>query len=564
MDALKAQFERIRQQLAALTATQKMLVVALIAVMVLTMLYWGRYAGNAEMVSLLGDQTLAEDDIGPIVQQLKLQDIPYRVDTGNKVMVPTERQNEILATLMFARALPSDTHSAFETMSKTLNPFTGNTEREAAYTQATATELSSLIGRFPGVTYAHVVINSKNEIRIEDSIPPSASVFVSTRSDPEHIKQLVRACADGVAHAVSGLTPGQISVIVNGAPMKVPDTDNDVATDAQDLRKAREAELEQKIRGEFRYIEGLTVSVNCDVDMRDVREETQTFDKNKTLNLQETDKTTKEDTQTSSPVSHEPGASPNTGIAGTNGSISLDGSSAGGAAPQNTISKETEDSTNHIFPASTNTHVHTPAGKDSVQSATVRVPMSYFASAYKLKTHKSGDPAEADLAAFSSAEMTSIRDGVKNIIGLKSDADLSVDSYADVPVDLAMATGPSTPAATLTTVSGHAREIGVAVLAVVSLLMMAMMVRKSTPPPLVMPSVGQGTAAAAAARAEMNSLGSGESVAGEVGAGGSTLDGMEMDEDAVRTQQMLDQVSTMVKENPDGAAALVKRWLSRV
>jgi len=36
------------------------------------------------------------------------------------------------------------------------------------------------------------------------------------------------------------------------------------------------------------------------------------------------------------------------------------------------------------------------------------------------------------------------------------------------------------------------------------------------------------------------------------------------DEDAVRTQQVLVQVSAMVKENPDGAATLVKRWLSKV
>ena len=28
-------------------------------------------------------------------------------------------------------------------------------------------------------------------------------------------------------------------------------------------------------------------------------------------------------------------------------------------------------------------------------------------------------------------------------------------------------------------------------------------------------------------------------------------------------EQMLDQVSTLVKDNPDGAAALVKRWLNR-
>src|ERR1700733_14997234 len=121
MDAFKAQFERIRQQLAALTATQKMLVTALVAVMVLTMLYWGRYASNAEMVSVLGDQALTEEDIGPIVNQLESQNIPYKVDSG-KVLVPTERKSEILASLMFNRLLPSDTHNAFESISKTLNP----------------------------------------------------------------------------------------------------------------------------------------------------------------------------------------------------------------------------------------------------------------------------------------------------------------------------------------------------------------------------------------------------------------------------------------------------------
>ena len=39
-----------------------------------------------------------------------------------------------------------------------------------------------------------------------------------------------------------------------------------------------------------------------------------------------------------------------------------------------------------------------------------------------------------------------------------------------------------------------------------------------------------------------------------------------MDDDAVRTQQVLEQVSSMVKENPDGAAnageALVKQAMS--
>jgi flagellar biosynthesis/type III secretory pathway M-ring protein FliF/YscJ len=38
---------------------------------------------------------------------------------------------------------------------------------------------------------------------------------------------------------------------------------------------------------------------------------------------------------------------------------------------------------------------------------------------------------------------------------------------------------------------------------------------------------------------------------------------MELDEDALRAQQMVEQVKTMVSENPDAAANLVKRWLNR-
>jgi flagellar biosynthesis/type III secretory pathway M-ring protein FliF/YscJ len=55
----------------------------------------------------------------------------------------------------------------------------------------------------------------------------------------------------------------------------------------------------------------------------------------------------------------------------------------------------------------------------------------------------------------------------------------------------------------------------------------------------------------------------GEDLAGEVGEGNALLDGMELDDDAVRAQQMIGQVSSMVKENPDAAAQLVKRWLDR-
>jgi len=54
-----------------------------------------------------------------------------------------------------------------------------------------------------------------------------------------------------------------------------------------------------------------------------------------------------------------------------------------------------------------------------------------------------------------------------------------------------------------------------------------------------------------------------EALAGEVTEGNPLLDAMELDEEAVKTQQMLDQVSTLVAQNPDAAASIVKRWLNR-
>jgi flagellar biosynthesis/type III secretory pathway M-ring protein FliF/YscJ len=63
--------------------------------------------------------------------------------------------------------------------------------------------------------------------------------------------------------------------------------------------------------------------------------------------------------------------------------------------------------------------------------------------------------------------------------------------------------------------------------------------------------------------APTNRLHSDAPVAGEVSEGDKTMEGMELDDEAVRTQQVIEQVSNMVSENPDAAANLVKRWLNR-
>jgi flagellar biosynthesis/type III secretory pathway M-ring protein FliF/YscJ len=113
---------------------------------------------------------------------------------------------------------------------------------------------------------------------------------------------------------------------------------------------------------------------------------------------------------------------------------------------------------------------------------------------------------------------------------------------------------------------GHIREAVLGVLALVSLFMVSMVVKKGTPAPAVaFAAGGGGSSASPGAPGAPNSslIDVGGEVVGEVGTAVTTLDGMELDDEALRTQQMLDQVSSLVKENPDSAATLVKRWLNR-
>jgi flagellar biosynthesis/type III secretory pathway M-ring protein FliF/YscJ len=558
MDAFKAQFERIKQQLSALTSTQKMLVAALVAVMVMTMLYWGKYAGNAEMVPVL-DQALTPEEIGPIDRQLQLSGITHTVDT-DKVLVPADQKLQIFADLMLAEALPQDTHSAFETMSKQLNPFSMSSERDATYNRATEMVLSQMIGHWKGVASARVVINPKTERHIEGSIMPSATVDIKSKGSIDDPKHLARAAADGIAGAVSGLLPSHISVIIDTVSYKLPDTDSLAGTmDQMEYKEKCEKYLEERIHAVF-PIPDLTVNVNCAIDVSTTHEDSIKYGDKKDLVSAPVETTSHaEETNSSPSAPRDPGAGANTG--GSNGTISVDSSSStgGGEITSSTTSDETSKLSNYL--STTKTVKDSPAGQDTVLSATVRVPLSYITAAFNRAHPTVKDPSEAEIQKFTSQKLATITQGVKTIVGLKTDSDISVDTYEDFPTDLLMAPQASVPSATLSTVGGHAKEIALGVLAIVSLFLMASMVRKATPATIVMPQFA-GSGGPVTVGSDGNSATGGESVT-EVGGADATLDGMELNDEDVRTQQMLDQVSTMVKENPDSAAALVKRWLTR-
>lgn len=555
MDALKAQLAKLQQQFAALNASQRMLVGTLVAVMALTLLYWSKYAGSPDMVPVL-DSALTSDQIGRIDNALDSRGIKHSV-VGGKVLVPADQKAEAVANLMYAEALPDDKTSAFEEMSKQLTIFSSPSDHEDNHVMALQETLDDVIRHMDGVRDATVIINAKNDRRIEDSIPPSASVFVTTRGGVDNPKMLARAIAKGVAGTVSGLKQENVVVTIDDRQYPTSDSTNGLSgdDDLMEIQQRSEARVADKIRTQLLgFIPNLHVAVTCDVENRTMTQHKVSYDKTGSLSMPTEEKSSSVDTTGGASNAGEPGV-------GANTSASIPTPTSVGASTGATSSTSDSTTDNQNAFGSTTDNIATPAGKDKVVSATVLIPRSYFVATYKISNDTKGKaPDEAVLQTFANAQLTDLKTKVMTSIGLTSSDALSMGMYTDVgSVDPASASiAPSS--ATLALVASHGKEIGLGVLAVVSLFMMSSMVRKSAVAPALTLAgeTGTGTSPFGA-----GSLPRGADLLTEASASAATLDGVEMDEDSLRTQQLLEQVSSMVKQNPDNAAALVKRWMSR-
>ncbi len=550
MDLFKSQLDRIQKQLSALTPSQKMLTAAMVAIMVMTLVWWGRYAGEPEMEALL-PQAISQDELPRVEMALDARGIKHSM-SGDRLMVPADRKVEAVASLMYAHALPRNAKDGFDDVMKNINPFMSTSQSDKVWNRGKELTVSQIIREFPDVAEAHVMIDPTREVRIGGGVDPSATVTISTRTGAKVSQQLVDAAADVVQGAQSSLPRSKIKVVVDGFPRRVrqDDAGNGMfPDDQQELIQRAELRLEDKIKNHLSYISGLMVSVTVKLNTTREVVDQKTFDpKNAISKETELHSKTSETTGGSGPGA-EPGVAANAGL-------SVSGNPAPAASGANNTTEETTTKIQNYVGAS-EIHRSTPAGDSTPVAAAVRVPLGYFAAMYMRENPTAKDPTEKQMRGLIDQQLPTIRADVLKCTGLKLDNDVAVETYFD-PTPMVAAPQTVTAGMSMALLNGgHLKEVILGALALISLFMVSMMVKKGTPVPVV------AVAAAATPAGPTPVLDAANELAGEVGSGSNTLDGMELDDDAIRTQQMLEQVSDLVKENPESAASLVKRWLNR-
>ena len=574
MDAIRQQLLRVQQQLDGLSASQKMLTASLVAIMVMTVAWWARTAGSPEMEPLL-DQPMAVEDLSRIKGYLAGRNIAYRIE-GDRVMLPADKRFEAWVDLGALQMLPKDTSDGFDKAIEKMSPWDPQSKTRAFLDRGKEQMLARVVGSFPDVQSADVLLNTQQERKVGGDLKPSASVRIRMARGHEADNGVVKAAADFVANAVSGLELSNIAVIVNGVSRRVPGASASGgaggfdAGEMTERQNAVEARFAQKIQDQLFFIPGVRATVTVRMNTRSTNTTSERVEDVK----QSESETLGETEETSAPLvalPPEPGVVPNAGLA-----IPAAGPIAGEGAR---TSRERTESRYDNFPSIVKEQVVEAPGEATPIGAAVRVPRSYLVKAWRAEGDRPADavPTPEEMRQIALAQTDAIRSEVVSCTGMADRSAVSVLLYTEIAPDDAdpPAVEASAVAGVVGVVGGYGKELVLGAFVAASLVMVTLIARRPLDAGATSGVVGGDLELAAAAAAVSGSGlanlgglgGRGGALAdeqyAELGEQGDLMTAQEIDDDAARSHQVVEQVATLVKENPEAAATLVKRWMAR-
>jgi flagellar biosynthesis/type III secretory pathway M-ring protein FliF/YscJ len=557
-------FERLRQlvhtvqtQLGLLTVSQRVAIGLCAAIVVGSLMWLMQWTTAPELVPLVGHDFTYEE-LNAAEEALRAAGVTHRVQ-GMRLYVREPDHANVKRILYSAQALPQERLFDMEAVIKDPNPFQSPEARSYAQNYAKGNELAKIIATYPAVRKASVLINPSSKRRLGgESDVPTASVVVGLAPGRDLTPEMVEGFAKLVSGAVAGLKPHNVNVsnAGTGETFNVPRPEDAVTFDYLRVVQKHEAHLQQKILRKLADIPGVRVAVTVELDAsKKVRQSTK----------YEPAQVKSEVAQTS-----EQGSTEEPAESGTQANIGTAIASGGG----NSKSATEETTTDYYEPRLSETEtIEQPPFMFKRATATVGLPRSFLVGVFKAKYPDSAPPKEDDsqFTALRDEEVARVKASVERIVMAKAPADVQVDVYPDMtwsekggawseaPVEAQVAAqGAAESMDPMSMARTYGPQVGLALLALTSLMMMMKVARKSTqeltsvipkedlPPP------------------EEPILTVDAHPVGQVEVSESLLTGREIDDLTLRYEEIAGEVSKMVEADPAGAADLIRRWAQEV
>lgn len=553
----------IGEQLSKLTPTARLLIGASAVIVVMGLLLVSLWASTPSWQEIYqGAEASVKQEA---VTLLRAKGIEASLDGQGRLMVSPADGPLARGVLAEGGVLPANGAILFANLTEHMKWTNPREMNQQIVRMALQGELERTIANFPSMRSARVFLDVPEPTGIGmASRSPTASVSVTTADGTPVTQSQVDAVARLVSRAVSGLGLRDISVIdASNSRYMTPRGDDDaVATTYLEHQTKVERQFEQKIRGLLAHIPGVSVAVTAAVDVKRVesREERFLGDGEGTVSALAESQSSSE-SQRSADRGAEPGVRPNTGA---------DITAVRQAGPELEISDGTERFDTRFGSAVTSTV--DPRGMATAVSISVQIPRGYIASLLA-PAGGEGEAAAPDEAAVD-ARFESERERIASLIephlpvvagdeGVRRSGEVVVGLMSVDPPMLLAASGAGAGGGAFGFIapSGGGAGLGVplieqgllVVLAGVALGMMLLMVRKATRK-VEMPTPAELVGIPPA----LDGL---SDVVGEADESQPPMEGIEIDEDQMKSARLLEQVSDLVGERPDLAARLLSRWV---
>lgn len=552
MQWLRDQLDTVRRRMGGLDATAKLLVGALLVVMVMSLFLVAQYSGKADLVALAVTAT-AQDDAKRFLVERGYE---YSVDAG-KIMVPAERHGAIISQ-MGERGIGGGDAIDFNALIALDNPFETMRQSDQKKLVALQNVLSRTISGFKGVKVATVFIAPRPSQGLgATTVAQSASVHLTMRGGEVLTQSQVDAIAALVAGTQSGLKSENVK-ITDGESERRPRGGRDrMASENLEHQIHVGDAVRDRIQVLMGNIPGVLVSVNPQVITKTLQATETKFGEGVSAPTSES----RTETQSRGAALMEtPGARPNIGM-------SLPDSRGG-----STASTEKQDTRFATRIPETQKSEFDPTGYAVKIDVGVAVPWSYFRRVWEMNARRAAGSADPATLVPDEAAIIKVRDEeiarfkilletqiTTDAIATSKKGSVEVTWYYDFDAQSTSSLGGSGAAIieAITPGSGGGsllKTIALGALALVSLGMMLMMVRKAAERP-EMPSASE--LAGVPPTLETDDV----DVLGEAEESTPPMEGVELDDRSLQGQQMLAQLNDIVKNQPLETAALLKRWM---
>lgn len=398
---------------------QRLVIAVSIVVVIAFLVFLALYKSSSSAGANSGYAVLVQDigvgDSAAIVAKLEQNGIPYQLENERTILVPQEHLYQ-QRMMIASEGLIKDRGTGFELFD---NQQFGATSKEmdVKFQRAIEGELARTISALEPVEKAVVHIAfPKESVFTERQVPPTASVTVTLKS------KLVRKQIDGikniVAAAVPRLTLDNVHIIdQKGTPLDLQENyENELLKEIENFRKARVAELEDKIFKALEPYGEVRGGVNIEVNSTRMESLIELYDPNTVIRSEQS---LKEESQgRKAPVIQGvPGAVSNIGpVEGLDGPNGLEWSKKEQITTNNEVSKTTTNIKNQIA----------TIGKVSVG---ILIPKKYTDSLNER------DEIQRTFTNRTQAEIASIEKTVRDIIAfnpVRGDS-VSVSEYEQLP-----------------------------------------------------------------------------------------------------------------------------------